>query len=320
VVITVPNTFIATTEAILQAGAEPAFVDVNERTYTMSPERLREYLEKECQLDAQGRLRTRRSGRRVTAVVPVHLYGQTADMDSILDLSEHYHLLVIEDACQAHGAEYYSKRLGVWKKAGSIGHAAAFSFYPGKNLGACGEAGAITTDDERIAHLSSMLREHGQVKKYYHEIDGYNGRLDALQAALLTVKLDHLAEWNEKRRHIATRYDAALGDVKADVIVPHQASCSRSVYHLYVLRTPDRDGLRSRLAAAGVGTGIHYPIPLHLQVVYRGRDFAKGQYAVTERLASEIISLPMFPELSVEQQDKVVEQIHEHVGAVLQPQ
>jgi dTDP-4-amino-4,6-dideoxygalactose transaminase/acetyltransferase-like isoleucine patch superfamily enzyme len=318
-VVTVPNTFIATTEAILQTGAEPAFVDVDERTYTMNPERLREYLEKECQLDGQGRLRARMSGRPVTAVVPVHLYGQTADMDSILDLAERYHLLVIEDACQAHGAEYFSTRLGVWKKAGSLGHAAAFSFYPGKNLGACGEAGAITTDDDSIAHVSSMLRDHGQAKKYYHEIDGYNGRLDALQAALLTVKLGYLTQWNDKRRHIAARYNAALGDLKADVIVPHQAPYSRSVYHLYVLRTPDRDGLRTRLGEAGIGTGIHYPIPLHLQVAYRGRSYAKGQYAVTERLASEIISLPMFPELTNEQQDKVVEQILEHVGAVLQP-
>jgi dTDP-4-amino-4,6-dideoxygalactose transaminase len=319
VVITVPNTFIATTEAILQAGAEPAFVDVDERTYTMSPERLREYLEEQCVLDGEGRLRTRMSGRLVTAVVPVHLYGQTADMDPILDLAESYRLLVIEDACQAHGAEYFSKRLGSWKKAGSIGNAAAFSFYPGKNLGACGEAGAITTDDDNIAHISNMLRDHGQAKKYYHEIDGYNGRLDALQAALLTVKLGHLDEWNDKRCQIAARYNAALGDVRADVILPYQAPYSHSVYHLYVLRTPDRDGLRSRLEAIGIGTGIHYPIPLHLQAAYRGRGYAKGHYAVTELLASEIISLPMFPELTREEQDKVVEQVLEHFVPVLQP-
>jgi dTDP-4-amino-4,6-dideoxygalactose transaminase/acetyltransferase-like isoleucine patch superfamily enzyme len=318
VVVTVPNTFIATTEAILQAGADPAFVDVDERTYTMSAERLRDYFEEQCELDGNGRLRNRISGQPVTAVVPVHLYGQTADMDPILDLAERYQLLIIEDACQAHGAEYFSKRSGAWKKAGSLGHAAAFSFYPGKNLGACGEAGAITTDDDRIAHVSSMLRDHGQAKKYYHEIDGYNGRLDALQAALLTVKLGHLAEWNDKRRQIAERYNAALGEAKADIIVPYQTQCSRSVYHLYVLRTPDRDGLRTRLAAAGIGTGIHYPIPLHLQMAYRGRDYAKGQYPVTERLASEIISLPMFPELNTEQQGRVVEQVLQHVGSVLQ--
>lgn len=318
-VVTVPNTFIATTEAILQAGAEPVFVDVDDRTYTMNPERLREYIETQCDVDRRGRLRVRISGRPVTAVVPVHLYGHAADMDPILDLAERYGLLVIEDACQAHGAEYFSKRSGVWKKAGSLGHAGAFSFYPGKNLGACGEAGAITTDDDRIAALCSMLRDHGQAKKYYHEIDGYNGRLDALQAAFLTVKLGHLARWNDKRRQIAARYDSALSDLQPDIILPYQASYSRSVHHLYVVRTPDREGLRSRLSAAGIGTGIHYPIPLHLQAAYQGREYAKGQYAVTERLASEIISLPMFPELTCEQQDRVAEQVSNHANSIVRP-
>lgn len=319
VVVTVPNTFIATTEAILQAGAEPAFVDVDEHTYTMDPERLREYLEEQCSVDASGRLRTRANGKRVTAVVPVHLYGQTANMDPILALAERYHLLVIEDACQAHGAEYFSKRLGAWRKAGSMGHAAAFSFYPGKNLGACGEAGAITTNDDTVARVSGMLRDHGQARKYHHEIDGYNGRLDALQAAILTVKLGHLAEWNSKRRQNAARYHAALGDVSADLFVPYEAEYSRSVYHLYVARTPDRDELRTRLAAAGIGTGIHYPIPLHLQATYRNWHCAKESYPVTERIASEIISLPMFPELTVEQQSRVVKEVIEHVGRVAEP-
>jgi dTDP-4-amino-4,6-dideoxygalactose transaminase/acetyltransferase-like isoleucine patch superfamily enzyme len=319
VVVTVPHTFIATTEAILQAGAEPAFVDIDEQNYTMSPERLREYLEEQCVMDEQGRLRTRISGKLVTAVVPVHLYGQTADMDPILECAERYNLLVIEDACQAHGAEYFSKKLGVWKRAGSLGHAAAFSFYPGKNLGACGEAGGITTDDENIAHVCKMLREHGQSKKYHHDIEGYNGRLDAVQAALLTVKLGHLAEWNDKRRQIAARYDAALASAKVDLVQPHQAPYSRSVYHLYVVRSQDRDGLRSRLEAAGIGTGIHYPIPLHLQVAYRGREYAKGDFPVTERVASEIVSLPMFPELTFEQQDRVVKLVAEHLGAALAP-
>ncbi len=315
VVITVPNTFIATTEAILQAGAEPAFVDVNERTYTMSTNSLREYLEQECVQDAEGRLRTRASGKRVTAIVPVHLYGQTVDMDPLLDLSERYHLLIVEDACQAHGAEYFSERLGGWKKAGSIGHAAAFSFYPGKNLGACGEAGAVTTDNDRIAQTCKMLRDHGQVKKYHHEIDGYNGRLDALQAALLSVKLEHLTEWNNKRRDIAAHYNSMLSNMSEDIIVPYEPPYSRSVYHLYVMRVPNRDALRASLADAGVETGIHYPIPLHLQAAYRERDYARGRYAVTERVASEIVSLPMYPELSREQQGRVIDLVMEHIGA-----
>jgi dTDP-4-amino-4,6-dideoxygalactose transaminase len=318
VVVTVPHTFIATTEAILQAGAEPAFVDIDEKSYTMSPERLREYLEEQCVMDEHGRLRTRVSGKPVTAIVPVHLYGQTADMDTILEYAERYDLLVIEDACQAHGAEYFSKKSGEWKRAGSLGHAAAFSFYPGKNLGACGEAGGITTDREDIAHLCKMLREHGQSKKYYHDIDGYNGRLDAVQAAMLTVKLGHLGEWNDKRRLIAARYDAALTAANVDLVKPYKAPYSRSVYHLYVVRSQDRDGLRSRLEAAGIRTGIHYPIPLHLQSAYRGREYAKGDYPVTEKVASEIVSLPMFPELTREQQDRVVQLVVEHQGAALQ--
>jgi len=183
-VITVPNTFIATTEAISQAGAVPEFVDVDEHTYTMDPNKLREFLETQCDItSSSAQPISRRTGRKVTAVVPVHLYGQMADMDAILNIAERFHLIVIEDACQAHGAEYLSRKQNGWKRAGSMGHAAAFSFYPGKNLGACGEAGAITTNDAKIAHTCRMLRDHGQAKKYYHAMEGYNGRLDAIQAA-----------------------------------------------------------------------------------------------------------------------------------------
>ncbi len=194
VVITVPHTFIATTEAISQAGALPEFVDIDERTYNMDPGKLGEYLEKQCTVDDAGKLISRRSGRPVTAVVPVHLYGQMADMDAILELADRYRLVVIEDACQAHGAEYFSQKHNRWMKAGSMGRAAAFSFYPGKNLGACGEAGAATTNDPAIAKHMKMLRDHGQATKYYHDIEGYNGRLDAIQAGLLHVKLGHLGE------------------------------------------------------------------------------------------------------------------------------
>jgi len=185
-VVTVPNTFIATTEAIAHAGARPDFVDVDERTYNMDPEKLREYLESQCYFDG-GQLRNRKTGLPVTAVVPVHLYGQMADMDAIRELADRFNLIVIEDACQAHGAEYFSKRDNQWKKAGSMGKAAAFSFYPGKNLGACGEAGAVTTNDAEMARKMRMLRDHGQSQKYYHELEGYNGRLDSIQAGMFRV-------------------------------------------------------------------------------------------------------------------------------------
>src|SRR6266403_2214838 len=197
VVVTVPHTFIATTEAISQAGARPDFVDIDERTYCMDPRKLQEYLERECSKDAKtGKLIHRKLQAPVTAVVPVHIYGQTADMDPILDLARKYNLIVVEDACQAHGAEYFSKATNTWHKAGSMGHAAAFSFYPGKNLGACGEAGAITTNNGAMAKTMRILRDHGQAQKYYHQIEGYNGRLDALQAGFLTTKLRYLIEWN----------------------------------------------------------------------------------------------------------------------------
>ena len=203
IAITVPNTFIATAEAISQSGARPVFVDVDEATYNMDPEKLREYLEVGCDTDdASGHVIDRKLKKRVAAVVPVHLYGQTADMDAILEIAGRYNLIVIEDACQAHGAEYFSKKDNRWKKAGSMGLAAAFSFYPGKNLGACGEGGAVTTNDAVLAQKMRMLRDHGQARKYYHDIEGYNGRLDAIQAGILRVKLQHLAQWNQQRRRV----------------------------------------------------------------------------------------------------------------------
>ena len=260
VVVTVPHTFIATTEAISQAGAMPEFVDIDEHTYNISAEMLQQYLEEQCTRDKSGKLISRRSGRPVTAVVPVHLYGQMADMDPILRLAEQYGLTVIEDACQAHGAEYFSKKLNRWMKAGSMGRAAAFSFYPGKNLGACGEAGAVTTNDAGIADKIKMLRDHGQSKKYYHDVEGYNGRLDAIQAGLLHTKLAHLAKWNTQRRERAAEYNRLLASNEA-VSLPYEPSWSRAVYHLYVVRTSDREGMMNHLKKAAIGTGIHYPIP-----------------------------------------------------------
>ena len=309
-VVTVPLTFIATTEAISQAGARPDFVDIDERTYTMDPEKLRSYLESECVRSPQtDRVVSKRTGGPVTAVIPVHLYGQMADMDPILDLATQYNLIVIEDACQAHGAEYLSKKKGRWCKAGSMGRAAAFSFYPGKNLGACGEAGAVTTDDEQLARRCQMLRDHGQSRKYFHDIEGYNGRLDAIQAGVLRVKLRHLAKWNDQRRERARGYDELLASTEKTVVRPHVPSWSRPVYHLYVVRVEDRERLQKDLAAAGIGTGLHYPIPLHIARAYEFLRFRRGDFPVAEQAASQVLSLPMFPELSPDQQRRVAAEV-----------
>lgn len=320
VVVTVPHTFIATTEAISQAGALPEFVDVDERTYNMSVARLQDYLDNHCAQDSNGKLISKRSGRPVTAIVPVHLYGQTADMDAILALAEKYNLIVIEDACQAHGAEYFSKRNNRWMKAGSMGRAAAFSFYPGKNLGACGEAGAVTTNDAKLARATKMLRDHGQAKKYYHDIEGYNGRLDAMQAGFLHVKLAHLAAWNAARRERASEYNRLLGGVEGAIVRPHEPSWSRAVYHLYVIQTDDREGMMEHLKNAGIGTGIHYPIPLHLQKAYEGLGYRKGDFPVAEKAAARIVSLPMFPQLTSEQQKRVIDEVSRFLGIAAVPQ
>jgi dTDP-4-amino-4,6-dideoxygalactose transaminase len=309
IVVTVPHTFIATTEAISQAGARPDFVDIDERTYCMDPRKLEEYLEHQCSLDPKtGMLIHQKLQAPVTAVVPVHIYGQTADMDPILALARKYNLIVVEDACQAHGAEYFSKAANAWKKAGTMGHAAAFSFYPGKNLGACGEAGAITTNNEAMANTMRILRDHGQAQKYYHQMEGYNGRLDALQAGFLTIKLRHLAQWNRNRQEVANRYDQAFAAVDG-VVAPFGPDSARSVYHLYVIRVQQREALQKHLAKSGIGTGIHYPVPLHLQEAYRHLQYPEGSFPVCEQVASEILSLPMYPQLRPDQSRRVVNEI-----------
>jgi len=307
IVLTVPNTFIATTEAISQAGARPDFVDVDERTYTIDPLKLRQYLETKCRWDAgQKRAFHKETDSPITAVIPVHLYGQMADMEAILDLATQYNLKVVEDACQAQGAEYFSRKENRWRKAGSIGHAAAFSFYPGKNLGACGEAGAVTTNDDGIAQTCRLLRDHGQSKKYFHDIEGYNGRLDAIQAGFLRVKLRHLPEWNEQRRQAAERYDKLFSGAEGVVTLPHQPNWARSVYHLYVVQVEDRAQLQRKLSDAGIGTGIHYPVALHLTKAYEELGFRVGDFPIAEKAAAHILSLPMFPGLTSEQQERVV--------------
>jgi dTDP-4-amino-4,6-dideoxygalactose transaminase len=316
VVVTVPNTFIATTEAISQVGASPEFVDVDERTCNICPAKLREYLERRCDFDMTSqRLISRRWGRAVSAVVPVHLYGQTADLDPILEMAEAYRLALIEDACQAHGAEYFSQKKKCWRRAGSMGLAAAFSFYPGKNLGACGEAGAVTTDDENLARTVRMLRDHGQAQKYFHSMEGYNGRLDAIQAGILSAKLRQLLSWNEKRRQAAARYHQLLAPFSDAIALQDAMPWNRAVFHLYVIRSNNRDDLRKHLTKAGIETGIHYPVPLHLQEAYRALGYRRGDFPVAEKLSSEVLSLPMFPTLEAEQQRRVTDAIAEFVAA-----
>jgi len=313
-VVSVSNTFIATTEAISQVGAMPEFVDVDERTYCMNPAKLRESLDG-CKTDpSTGRPISRRTGRPIVAIVPVHLYGQTADMDTILEIAEAFKLLVVEDACQAHGAEYFSAREGRWKKAGSMGVASAFSFYPGKNLGACGEAGAVTSNDEAVALRVKMLRDHGQAQKYCHSIEGYNGRLDAIQAEIVQEKLKYLPDWNESRRMAAMRYRELLGALSYGVLLPWEAPYARAVYHLYVIRSGNRDQLRKHLGEVGIDTGIHYPVPLHLQDAYRHLGYRSGDFPVTERIAAELISLPMFPGLRADQQHYIANQVVDFVS------
>ena len=307
-VLTAANSFIATAEAITQAGATPEFIDVDEWTYNMSPAELRAYLES-CVLDTtSGHRLSRRSGTPITAVIPVHLFGQMADMDAIGEIAEEFHLTVFEDACQAHGAEQFSSREQRWRKAGSVGRAATFSFYPGKNLGACGEAGAVTTSDPALAKRMRTLRDHGQASKYYHDVVGYNGRLDSIQAGFLDVKLKHLARWTELRRAAAARYRELFVPV-AGVVTPSVSTDSKPSYHLYVIRVSNRDQVRELLAKEGIGTGIHYPVPIHLQNAYGDMGYQKGDLPVTEKLAAEVLSLPMFPHLTADAQHRVVEEV-----------
>jgi len=318
-VVTVANTFIATTEAISQVGALPEFVDVDERTYNMDAEKLREFLEQQCSMDHSGKLISRRTNRAVTAVIPVHLYGQCADMDAIQELAERYNLVLIEDACQAHGAEYFSKRENRWKKAGSIGKAAAFSFYPGKNLGACGEGGAVTTDDEELAKKIRMIRDHGQAKKYYHDMEGYNGRLDSIQGGILNIKLKHLPGWNHSRRERARKYNELFAELETSAITPYEPSWSKGVYHLYVIQVENREVVQATLGKENIGTGIHYPIPLHLQKAYTRLGYRPGDLPVSENAAQRILSLPMFPGISEADQVRVVEAlVQTGKGAVVQ--
>jgi dTDP-4-amino-4,6-dideoxygalactose transaminase len=283
-VVTAANTFIATALAISYTGATPVLVDVDPQTYTMDVTRL------------EGAITD-----RTRAIIPVHLYGHPADMDPIMEIAQRYGLVVIEDACQAHGAKYKGKRVG------SLGHTAAFSFYPAKNLGAYGDGGTVVTGDKRVAESLRTLRDYGQREKYHHMLRGYNHRLDTLQAAVLRVKLRHLDAWNAARRQHAKLYGELLAH--SPVVVPTEADYAESVYHLYVIRIKDRDRLRAYLREKGVATGIHYPIPIHLQPAYRDLGCEKGSFPITEDYASEVLSLPMYAELTPDSIECVAEAI-----------
>jgi dTDP-4-amino-4,6-dideoxygalactose transaminase len=290
-VITVPATFMATAEAISYCGATPVFVDIDDRTYTMDPSKLEAAITP-----------------KTKAIVPVHLYGQMADMDPIMEIARRHQLPVVEDACQAHGAEYKGR------KAGSIGAAGCFSFYPGKNLGALGEAGAVTTNDAALAARIKVLREHGSEKRYFHSQIGWNARMDGIQGAALRIKLRNLAAGNARRRAHAESYGRLLGNVSG-LILPHVADHGVPVFHLYVIRLKNRDQVLAELGQRGIGCAIHYPRPVHLQEAYQHLGLKRGSFPVAETYADEILSLPMFPELTEAQIERVASELKAVLGA-----
>ena len=283
-VITTPFTFYATTEAIAQAGATPVFVDIVPDTYDIDSGKIAAAITS-----------------RTRAIIPVHLYGQAADMDEIMAIAATHDLWVIEDAAQAHGAKYRGRRCG------SIGHMACFSFYPSKNLGCYGDGGMITSNDPALMARVRQLRDHGRIGKYEHVELGWGYRLDAIQAAILNAKLPHLEDWTECRRAAAERYDALLAD--GPVVTPTARPDNRHVYYAYAVRAPRRNALAEHLAGQGIATVIHYPIPMHLQPVYREMGLERGAFPVAEAVADEIISLPMYPEITPEQQQRVADAV-----------
>ena len=289
-VITVANTYIATVLAISAGGATPVLVDCREDSYEIDPDRVR-----------------RAITRKTKAILPVHLYGQSADMDAILALAKEHNLKVIEDACQAHGATYKGRACG------TIGDVGCFSFYPGKNLGAYGDGGAVVTDNREIATKVQMLRNYGQTKKYYHDVIGWNSRLDTVQAAVLNAKLKHLNSWNDARRRHADSYRKKLQGLP--LTVPVEMPGNKHVYHLFVILVEKRDELLEFLKTKGVSCGIHYPVPVHLQKAYAGLGYRSGSFPVTERTAAQLLSLPMFPELNPDQVEAVCQGIREFLGA-----
>lgn len=285
-VITPPFTFIATQEAISLIGAKPVFVDIEDKTYCIDTNKIEEKIT-----------------NKTKAIIPVHIFGQPANMDPIMEIANKHDIKVIEDSAQAHSALYKNK------KAGSIGDVSCFSFYPGKNLGAYGEAGAVCTNNKEIAKKVILLRQHGEIKRYYHDIIGDNCRMEGIQGAVLGVKLKYLEEWNEKRRKNAEFYNKLFKN--NDVIVPYEAEYAKHIYHIYGIRTKNRDKLRDFLTRNGIATGIHYPIPVHLQKAYSDMGFKKGSFPVSEQVSDEILSIPMYPELTEEQMSYVADKVKE---------
>ena len=285
-VITVPMTFMATAEAITYSGARPVFVDISEKTYTIDVTKIEAAITP-----------------RTKAIMPVHLFGQCADMDPILEIAKRHNLAVVEDAAQAQGSLYKNK------KAGSLGDAGSFSFYPGKNLGAWGEAGAVTSNNRELAERMKMYREHGQQKKYYHDVVGWNGRMDGIQAAVLSVKLKYLDRANEGRRRAAKRYDELLASTPG-VVLPTEADYAKHIYHIYSVRVADRNSVVKRLGDLKIGCGIHYPVPVHLQKAYANLGYKLGDFPVSETCADTFLSLPMYPEITEEQIQTVVAGFH----------
>lgn len=285
-VITVAHTFIATAEAINAVGARPVFVDIDPLSYTMDPAKLEKAISSKSK-----------------AIIPVHLYGQPADMDAINAIAEKHGIPVIEDSCQAHGAKYKGR------PTGSLGTAACFSFYPSKNLGACGEGGAVTTDNAELAKKIRMLRDHGSVKKYEHDFPAYNLRLEGIQGGVLALKLPHLDDWNDNRRVLAARYQELFAGSK--VVTPKEMSYSHHVYHLYVIVVEDREALKKALSEQGIENGLHYPVPLHLQKAYAYLGYKEGDFPVSEYVAANHVSLPMYAELPIEHVEHVAKTVLE---------
>jgi dTDP-4-amino-4,6-dideoxygalactose transaminase len=288
-VITTTHTFIATAEVISLIGAKPVFVDIDSRTYNIDPSKIEQAITP-----------------RTKVIMPVHLYGQPAEMDAILDIARKHNLRVIEDAAQAHGAEYRGRR------AGTMGDIACFSFYPGKNLGAYGDAGALVTNNAEFAERARMLRDHGRRDKYLHQVVGYGYRLDALQAAILGAKLPHLDAWNARRREIADQYTDLL--TNTEIVTPYVPPHIKPVFHIYCIRHKNRDGLLKHLKERGIEAGIHYPVPLHLQPVYENLGYKRGDFPHTEQAADEILSLPLYPELTNDQVQFIVDAVKEFKG------
>jgi dTDP-4-amino-4,6-dideoxygalactose transaminase len=284
-VITPPMTFMATAEAITYAGAKPVFVDIDPKTYTVDITKIEAAITP-----------------RTKAILPVHLFGQSADMDPILAVAKKHKLVVVEDAAQAQGTLYKGR------KAGSIGQAGSFSFYPGKNLGAWGEAGAVTTNDPALRDGLQMFREHGQKKKYYHDVVGWNGRMDGIQGAVLSVKLKYLDKANEGRRRAASRYNQLLAGASG-VVLPVEADYGRHIYHVYAVRVGQRDAILKQLGERGIAAGIHYPVPVHLQNAYANLGYKHGDFPVSEACGNSFLSLPMYPELTDQQIDTVVREL-----------